>query len=690
MAEIAGMNDSCERGCVMRIGKIAAICILLCITFVYPGLGHAASTAPTVGVSPTTAAYGSTVTVQIGHFGGNEKVSITWDSPTGPLLTTLTTGSLGSSQGQFTMPSGLYGTHTVYATGQSSGLNASTTMQETAGITLNQGFGQPGFGIVATGGGFYASETVTVTFGPSGGPYQFVATATTDSNGGFTSSSFAAPNSPSGPFTVIATGQTSRFVATALFHLQNYSQPISANVTATFGQPYSSSYTTQINNQLLGTNLNLALLGPYLTKSPPQQVTSMLDQMYPNSMQPGVVRMFVAQQNIVLANMNQNTPYQDYYWTKFDQAVQYIEANHMTPEIVLWQVANYNAPPGVPNNNTSYPVNPSEWGRVAANFIRHANIDMGFGIHYWEIWNEPELQLWYQNSMTEPQYVTLFDDAVTQMKAVDPTIAVGGPELSQLPLTNQSWLIPFLQDPTVEQNVDFITWHVSQFDITQLAQEIAMVRQEIQTYDPSRASAISYGPDEYEPWVDVRNWTYDGATGSATFLTTILQAGATLASTWVAWDIMGFYQYPPYQGSIFLYENMINTQLNPTPRAIFYQVLANQLAIYNQTVDSSSSSYSPLSVLTTSSGASGPSALVLGNDSFYPTQANVSLHFQTVGQHTLSVYTIGDDSVGDGSGQGLNGTLTETITVTTDNSGNAQISLPISPWTVQAIAVTGG
>jgi|GEM_PF-5471238 hypothetical protein len=678
----------------MRTWKIAALCALFAITLVHPGPSYA-STAPKVSLSPTSAPFGSTVSVWVQHFATQEKVNITWDSPSGPLLTTLNTGNSTWAFGTFVVPEGIYGTHAIYATGQSSGRSASTRLQETTGIVLNQDFGPPSFAISASGGGFQANETVNITFGPKGGTQQLVATVTTDAYGGFPSSpTFSAPDSASGPFTVTAKGQTSGLVGTSPFYLQNPAQPVNASVTATFGQPYSSSYTTQVNAQLLGTNLNLALLGPHLTQAPPQQVTTMLDQMYPDPTHPGVVRLFVCQQYIVLANMNGQTNYQDYYWTKFDQAIQYIEANHMTPEVVLWQVADYNAPQGVPNPNTSYPVDPMEWGRVSANFVRHANIDKGFGIHYWEIWNEPDIQLYYQNSMTVQQYITLFDDAVTQMKAVDPTIAVGGPELSGLASENSTWMIPFLQDPTVQQDVDFITWHESQYNLTGVGADIATARQDLQTYVPSRASVIGYGPDEYNPWLDQRDWYYDGATGAAAYLTNILQAGATLANSWVSWDIMGFYQYYPYVGTMFLYPNMITTQLNPTPRAIFYQVLNNQLGMCNgacnQIVDSSSSNDTGLSALATSAGASGPSTLVLSNNDFYPTQANVTLHFQTIGQHTLSVYTIGDDNVGDGSGQGLNGTLTATIAVTTDSSGNAQVSLSIAPWTVQAIAITGG
>jgi hypothetical protein len=137
---------------------------------------------------------------------------------------------------------------------------------------------------------------------------------------------------------------------------------------------------------------------------------------------------------------------------------------------------------------------------------------------------------------------------------------------------------------------------------------------------------------------------------------------------------------------------MMTTQNQSTvsPRGVFYQVVANQLAMRNQTVDSSSSTYNGLVALATSAGASGPSALVLANNTYYPLQTTIALHFQTVGQHTLSVYTIGDDNVGNGSGQGLDGTLTQTITVMTDNSGNATTMLAVSPWTAQAVAVTGG
>lgn len=64
----------------------------------------------------------------------------------------------------------------------------------------------------------------------------------------------------------------------------------------------------------------------------------------------------------------------------------------------------------------------------AAEWVRYLNIEKGYGLRYWGIGNEPDL---YPDGYTPEQLVTDWRAIAEAMKAVDPTIVLMGPEVSQ-------------------------------------------------------------------------------------------------------------------------------------------------------------------------------------------------------------------------------------------------------------------
>lgn len=92
----------------------------------------------------------------------------------------------------------------------------------------------------------------------------------------------------------------------------------------------------------------------------------------------------------------------------------------------------------------------------AADLVRYANIERGYGFRYWEIGNEPDL---YQNRPGDPVfdvdwYNVRFHDFALAMKAVDPSIQVAGPVVSDRWMT---WMPAFIA--TNGDLVDVLSWH---------------------------------------------------------------------------------------------------------------------------------------------------------------------------------------------------------------------------------------
>jgi hypothetical protein len=104
----------------------------------------------------------------------------------------------------------------------------------------------------------------------------------------------------------------------------------------------------------------------------------------------------------------------------------------------------------------------------AAELVRYMNIEKGYGIKYWSIGNEPDL---YPNYSAE-QHAKDWRAYALAMRAVDPTIRLLGPEISQYPPTDnageylearRAWLQAFLA--ANGDLVDVITVHRYPFPV---------------------------------------------------------------------------------------------------------------------------------------------------------------------------------------------------------------------------------
>ncbi len=141
-------------------------------------------------------------------------------------------------------------------------------------------------------------------------------------------------------------------------------------------------------------------------------------------------------------NNDANTP-EPFGNSELDTAVAYARAVGAEPLIQVPLLADVDGMPPT--------------AATAAAMVQYANVTQGYGVKYFSIGNEPDLYASAGN-LTDPtlpaipgytpaDYCASATAYVAQMKSVDPTIQIVGPDLSwrYIPNTADDWLTPILQ-----------------------------------------------------------------------------------------------------------------------------------------------------------------------------------------------------------------------------------------------------
>jgi len=126
-----------------------------------------------------------------------------------------------------------------------------------------------------------------------------------------------------------------------------------------------------------------------------------------------------------------------------------------------------NDPPGTVRDQGGQIVHHADSGdfqkfaNICTNIVRHYNQGWNsghnYGIEYWEVWNEPDMseQFW---SGTPEQYYALYEETAKAIKALDPSLKIGGPGLSGS--FTGAYLDGFLQHcSNTNTPLDFYSWH---------------------------------------------------------------------------------------------------------------------------------------------------------------------------------------------------------------------------------------
>ena len=117
------------------------------------------------------------------------------------------------------------------------------------------------------------------------------------------------------------------------------------------------------------------------------------------------------------------------------------------------------------------PKDPKKWAIICEHIIRHYNEGWadGFklGIQYWEIWNEPDLDLCEKRpemannkrtwAGTKEQFLELYETAARHLKKCFPNLKIGGPALAYSEEFAEEFLL-HMHEHNIE--IDFFSWHI--------------------------------------------------------------------------------------------------------------------------------------------------------------------------------------------------------------------------------------
>lgn len=148
-----------------------------------------------------------------------------------------------------------------------------------------------------------------------------------------------------------------------------------------------------------------------------------------------------------------------------------------------------------------------KWARICEHIIRHYNYGWAdgfhYGIKYWEIWNEPDLDVnepvnkrcW---SGTQREFFDLFATAAKHLKSCFPELKIGGPAIAG----NVTWGDEFLADMRAQSvPMDFFSWHIYAKEIKPVVERAHRIKEILEKNGYGEVESI------LNEWNYVRGWT---------------------------------------------------------------------------------------------------------------------------------------------------------------------------------------
>jgi hypothetical protein len=129
---------------------------------------------------------------------------------------------------------------------------------------------------------------------------------------------------------------------------------------------------------------------------------------------PGIMRMWSF--GGYHSQMNFNPAEGQYDWEYLDKEVKHLVSIGWEPMFCLGEPQKWNTDP-----KRYMPKDFKKWAVMAAEIVRHYNMDLKLGLHTWEVWNEHDIGFW---GGTEEEYLQLLDIASAAMKKADPSIRI--------------------------------------------------------------------------------------------------------------------------------------------------------------------------------------------------------------------------------------------------------------------------
>lgn len=182
------------------------------------------------------------------------------------------------------------------------------------------------------------------------------------------------------------------------------------------------------------------------------------------------------------------------------------------------------------------PKDMKKWAVICEHIIRHYNEGWAngfeYGIKYWEIWNEPDLDCDYVDGEwkyhdyrrtwggTFEEFCDMFEVAAKHLKSCFPNLKIGGPALCG----NMKWGEDFLTEMKKrEVPIDFFSWHIYACEVSKIIDR-ARVAKDIMVKS-------GYGDAEsiLNEWNYVKGWQDDVFTYTIEQIIGIKGAAFTLA-----------------------------------------------------------------------------------------------------------------------------------------------------------------
>ena len=204
------------------------------------------------------------------------------------------------------------------------------------------------------------------------------------------------------------------------------------------------------------------------------------------------------------------------------------------------------------------PKDNKKWAQICEHIIRHYNEGWAdgfhFGIKYWEIWNEPNLEWDNDKWKVDPrcwagspeQFYDFFEVAVKHLKGCFPDLLIGGPAMSgrdpgvrEVPVWFEL-LLSEMQRRGVP--LDFFAWHIYECDPTVYVDYSYQVRALLDKYGYNKTESF------LNEWNYIKSWTDDypysmrtlPSCKAAAFVCASMQEGQNCPT-----DMMMYYDWRP-------------------------------------------------------------------------------------------------------------------------------------------------
>lgn len=149
----------------------------------------------------------------------------------------------------------------------------------------------------------------------------------------------------------------------------------------------------------------------------------------------------------------------------------------------------------------------NKWAEICEHMIRHFNYGWAggkhYGIEYWEIWNEPDLdpddspnkRTW---GGTKAQFFDLYEITAKHLKSKFPELKIGGPALAH----SVEWAKDFIEEMARRKApIDFFSWHIYSEDVAPMLYKGKKYREFLDANGYEKAESIC------NEWNYIRGWS---------------------------------------------------------------------------------------------------------------------------------------------------------------------------------------